>query len=588
MLVVWLSFTNILNAFQLPKGNHKQDQSLYKSFHTFTKQTSLHTLLQPIEIDNMIQMPISSNIMSNISNEFVQILNILFVLGQTSFLVIFFISIFRMFVSQFNNNMSMGDNPFTRQINVLNNKKFSFENPNVRLNEWAGSPEVIDECKDIINYLENKKLYEEYGAQVPKGILLEGPPGTGKTLLAKAIATETNSTFISTSGSEFIELFVGMGAARVRELFRIAREKKPSIIFIDEIDAVGRQRGAGVNLGNDEREQTLNQLLFEMDGFKNNSDIIVLAATNRKDVLDQALLRPGRFDRLIRVPLPDKYSRKQILELLLNSKPFDTSQIKIDLLAEITEGLSGAQLNNLINEALIIMIKSKQNTLNDSILTQALEKTLVGLIKKNDDRGLETKKRVAIHECGHALITALFSKEFELQKISIESTYNGAGGYTLFTEKDEMKDGGLYTKSNLKKRLMITLGGKAAETIIYGNEYVSLGAYEDLRQANRLAQKMIGNFGMGTELEVFFNENIDLENNVFLGKTLASGEKYSDSTKSLMDQESLQLINEAFSNAKMLINTRKNVLIELSSLLLENKVLYQDDFSPIFNKMEKN
>ena len=237
-----------------------------------------------------------------------------------------------------------------------------FLKPNVSLSSWAGSPEVIEECKEVISYLERKELYKEIGADMPKGILFEGPPGTGKTLLAKAIATETNSTFISISGSEFVEIFVGVGASRVRELFDSARQNTPCIIFIDEIDAVGRQRGAGVNMANDEREQTLNQILYEMDGFNNNEDIVVMAATNRKDVLDQALLRPGRFDRIIKIPLPDRFSREKILDFYLRSKklekPFDISSI-----AELTDGFSGAELKNLINEAAILSARNNYTKL---------------------------------------------------------------------------------------------------------------------------------------------------------------------------------------------------------------------------------
>lgn len=451
----------------------------------------------------------------------------------------------------------------------------AFVKPNVSLSSWAGSPEVIEECKEVISYIENKALYKEIGAEMPKGILLEGPPGTGKTLLAKAIATETNSTFISMSGSEFVELFVGMGASRVRELFDNARKNKPSIIFIDEIDAVGRQRGAGINMANDEREQTLNQLLYEMDGFNNNDDIVVMAATNRRDVLDQALLRPGRFDRIIRIPVPDKFSREKILEYYINAKktdqPFDT-----DAIAELTEGFSGAQLKNLINEAAILSARNNETFVQEKYIFESFEKSIIGLIRKNVKVPDVTKTRVAIHESGHALLSLIFANYFDFQKASIQPTYNGAGGYTIFTEKPEFKDG-LYTKDLLKKRLIVTLGGKAAESLFYGDDHVSLGANEDLNQANRLARRMIGNFGMGDKLEVFFNDNIGDDTNPFLGRSLGAGEKYSPYTKYVMDKETLQLVNEAYKEAKFLLTTYYDKLIMFSELLKKETTIMKQD-----------
>ena len=383
------------------------------------------------------------------------------------------------------------------------------------------------------------------------------------------------------SGSEFVELFVGMGAARVRELFDNARENKPCIIFIDEIDAVGRQRGAGINMANDEREQTLNQLLYEMDGFNNNDDVIVMAATNRKDVLDQALLRPGRFDRIIRVPLPDKDSREKILDYYLKNKnlenPFDISSI-----AELTDGFSGAQLKNLINEAAILSAKNNYTKIQERFVFDSFEKLIVGLIKTNATVAPSTKLRVALHESGHALLTLYFNEYFDFQKASIQPTYNGAGGYTIFSEKPEIKEGGLYTKDMLKKRLVISMGGKAAESIYYGNEYVSLGAIQDLKQANSLAKRMIGNFGMGNRLEVFFNEDVSDDSNPFLGRSLALGDKYSEHTRLIMDRETLDLVKEAYSKAKDILEKNKDKLIEFSELLQNNTIIYNRDINNRF------
>lgn len=476
---------------------------------------------------------------------------------------------------------SSSNSPFGMIPNFNSEKDDLFIKPNISLASWAGSPEVVEECKEVISYIENKEKYNKIGADMPKGILLEGPPGTGKTLLAKAIASETNSTFISIAGSEFVELFVGMGAARVRELFDNARENTPCIIFIDEIDAVGRQRGAGINMANDEREQTLNQLLYEMDGFNNNEDIVIMAATNRKDVLDQALLRPGRFDRIIRVPLPDKQSREKILEFYFNkkniSKTFDISSI-----AELTDGFSGAQLKNLINEAAIISAKNNYTEVQGKYIFDAFEKSIVGLIKTNATIAPSTKLRVAIHESGHSLLAIKYSEYFDFQKASIQPTYNGAGGYTIFSEKPEIKDGGLYTKDLLKKRLIISMGGKAAEAVYYGDDFVSLGAIQDLKQANNLAKRMIGNFGMGNKLEVFFNEDIGDDSNPFLGRSLALGDKYSENTRLIMDQESLDLVKEAYFTAKNILEANKDKLLEFSELLQNNNVIYSREIKNKF------
>jgi cell division protease FtsH len=481
------------------------------------------------------------------------------------------------------NSKGGGGNSFQMMPN-FNNKKIEFVKPNVSLNSWAGSPEVIEECKEIIYYIENKEKYKEIGAEMPRGLLLEGPPGTGKTLLAKAIATETNSTFISISGSEFVELFVGMGASRVRDLFESARENRPCIIFIDEIDAVGRQRGAGINMANDEREQTLNQMLYEMDGFNDNEDIVLMAATNRKDVLDKALLRPGRFDRIIKVPLPDKESRQKILEVYLNKKkiekPFDISAI-----AELTDGFSGAELKNLINEAAIMSARNNETVIKEKYIFDSFEKSLVGLIRKESNSTTPSahKLRVSIHESGHALLALKFNDYFDFQKVSIQSTYNGAGGYTIFSEKTDIKEGGLYTKDMLKKRLVISMGGKAAESIYYGNDHVSMGAIQDLKTANNLAKRMIGNFGMGNKLEVFFNEDVNDESNPFLGRSLAMGDKYSEYTRYMMDKEALDLVKEAYLEAKTIINDYYDKLLEISNLLQNKKILYNKDLNDIIN-----
>ena len=431
----------------------------------------------------------------------------------------------------------------------IDEDKISVTKANITLNSWAGSPEIFQECTEIVSYLNNRTLYEIAGAQIPRGILLEGPPGTGKTLIAKAIASECNANFISIAASEFVELYVGLGAAKVRKLFSRARQNSPCIIFIDEIDAVGKQRGTGINMGNDEREQTLNQILAEMDGFSTNDNVIVIAATNRRDVLDNALLRPGRFDRIINVPLPDKPSRSSILKVHMQNKTFEDN-IELDSVAEMTAGFSGAQIKNLINEAAINAVRDCKTVISNQNIQDALFKLTVGIIKTKDTRSNEAINRVAIHEMGHAFLANYFNEYFELIRVSIQSTYNGAGGFTLFSEYPNITDAGLYTKDLLKKRIIIALGGKAAEHVFYGDEHVSLGAMQDLKQANSLAKQMVGTYGMGDTLKTFYNENTDNGRTPFLGRSLATNDGiYSEKIKQTFDDETRLIVDTAYSQA---------------------------------------
>jgi cell division protease FtsH len=455
----------------------------------------------------------------------------------------------------------------------IDEDKVNMIKANISLSSFAGSPEIFEECFEVVSYLKNDTSYKLAGAEIPRGILLEGPPGTGKTLLAKAIASEADANFISTPASEFIELFVGMGAAKIRNLFKTARQNKPCIIFIDEIDAVGRQRGAGINMANDEREQTLNQLLAEMDGFANNDGILIIAATNRKDVLDSALLRPGRFDRIINVPLPDRESRKEIFKVHSKNKKL-SDDINFEMVSEITSGFSGAQIKNLLNEAAILVARRNETVIQNDDLFDSVDKLLIGLLKKNDTRSDESLRRIAIHELGHAILVKKFSEYFELKKVSIKSTYSGAAGYTLFNERTNVTESGLYTKDLLMKRLIISLGGKAAESIFYGDLFVSSGAIQDLKQANSLAQRMIGNYGMGKELEVFYNENIDDAGAPFLGRSLGNNNKYSEKIRELFDKEVLELVNNAYSQAKCILiegSKSKESIEKKIGLLLEYK-----------------
>ena len=470
--------------------------------------------------------------------------------------------------------------------NLKKNDKNNMIKANISLASWAGSPEIFQECTEVVSYLNNRTLYQAAGAEIPRGILLEGPPGTGKTLIAKAIASECDANFISVAASEFVELFVGMGAAKVRNLFRQARENEPCIIFIDEIDAVGKQRGTGINAGNDEREQTLNQILAEMDGFAQNDNVLIIAATNRRDVLDNALLRPGRFDRIINVPLPDKESRKSILGVHMQNKTFEEN-VNFDMFAELTAGYSGAELKNLVNEAAINAVRELKTIISEKNLRDALEKLTIGIVKQNDTRSEDTLMRVSRHEMGHAFLAACFPEYFEIKKVSIQSTYSGAGGYTIFSELPEIRDGGLYTKDLLFKRIIIALGGKAAETIFYGDNYVSLGAQNDLKQANSLAKQMVGTYGMGDSLKTFYNENTDNARNPFLGRSLATNDGvYSEALKEKFDTEVRKIVDDAFSEALSIINYNQNKVNVLSNILV-NSINMDGKFVEQYSKLQQ-
>lgn len=539
-------------------------------FEHSSKQNIKTTILEP---------PI--NLVSSFINGFYGAFNVLFI---PTLIILFVRSIFSR--GPMNSMGPLGGGsigPFGG--NVDKDDKQNMIKANISLSSWAGSPEIFRECTEIVSYLNNRTLYEIAGANIPRGILLEGPPGTGKTFIAKAIASECDANFISIAASEFVELYVGMGAAKVRNLFKKARENSPCIVFIDEIDAVGKQRGTGINAGNDEREQTLNQILAEMDGFVQNENVLIMAATNRRDVLDNALLRPGRFDRIVNIPLPDTPSRLSILNIHCQNKNI-SKDVDLEIVAELTSGFSGAEIKNLMNEAAIFAVRNNSTIIEDQNVRDALEKLTVGIIKQNDTRSSDAKMRVSRHEMGHAFLTACFDDYFDLQKVSIQSTYNGAGGYTLFRTHPEISESGLYTKDMLLKQIIIALGGKAAEYVFYGDKFVSLGAQQDLKQANSLAKQMVGNYGMGETLKTFYNENTDNSRTPFLGRSLATNDGvYSEAIKEQFDKEVRGIVDKCYKKAVEIIHNNQNKINVLSNILV-NTVTINGDFIKEYTKLQ--
>ncbi len=511
--------------------------------------------------------------------------------------------VFRLLMTNnMNNPMNSGTSKsLFDQMNIFSTKysQVNTEEINVTFNDVAGCDESKYELEEVVDFLKNPERYVDAGATIPKGVLLEGPPGTGKTLLARAVAGEAGVPFFSASGSQFIEMFVGVGASRVRELFDKANKAAPAVIFIDEIDAVGRQRGTGLAGGNDEREQTLNQILTNMDGFTKSTGIIVLAATNRADILDGALTRPGRFDRKIVVGLPDKEGREKIIKVHFRDKKVEN---KTDLknIATLTTGFSGADIANLANEAAILSVRYNETFITEKCLYDAYEKITIGLPVLKENRNKETIELVAYHEIGHAMLVALFKDMFNLQKITINSNKNGAGGYTLFTPKETYNN--FPTKKFMLANMIIAMGGRAAEVIIYGGSSVSnnkdsdeftynsklvfpdisnldvtTGASNDLKQANSIARNYVNLFGMGKEIGVF-----DLTDNSqpFLGRDLATNSnKLSEYSKKEIDIEISKLVNYAHEMAINILMKNSDTLRLVTKDLIINRTITGKELS---------
>ena len=447
------------------------------------------------------------------------------------------------------------------------------EDLQVRFEDVAGINDAKEELEEVVTFLKQPESFTGLGAKIPRGVLLVGPPGTGKTLLARAIAGEAEVPFFSMAASEFVELFVGVGASRVRDLFRQAKEKSPCIVFIDEIDAVGRQRGAGIGGGNDEREQTLNQLLTEMDGFADNSGVILLAATNRADVLDAALTRPGRFDRRIDVSLPDRRGREEILGVHARTRPLDP-EIDLAAWARRTPGFSGAELANLINEAAILTAREQQPFISDRQLEGALERITMGLSAKPLQDSAK-KRLIAYHEVGHALVAALLPAANKLDKVTILPR-GAAGGYTRFMPDEEKLDSGLITRASCLADLVVSLGGRAAELVVFGPLEITQGASGDLQMVSQLAREMVTRFGFSSLGPVAL-EGPGTE--VFLGRDWFSQRPgYAESTGQAIDTRVRDLAKQSLDQAVALLESRRDVMDRLVDALMEEETLHHDRF----------
>ena len=453
----------------------------------------------------------------------------------------------------------------------------------VTFEDVVGVDGAKTELEEVVQFLKESERFTELGARIPRGLILEGPPGTGKTLLARAVAGEAGVPFFSISGSEFVEMFVGVGASRVRDLFAQAKKNAPCIIFIDEIDAVGRQRGAGIAGGNDEREQTLNQILTEMDGFEGNPGIIVIAATNRADVLDSALLRPGRFDRRIVVDLPDFKGRVAILGVHSKGKPLEDS-VDLEQIARRTPGFSGASLANLMNEAAIFAARKNKVEIGNDQISDALDRVTLGPEKKNAEATVQKRELVAYHEAGHAVVGALIPDYDQVAKITI-APRGGAGGLTFFAPNEDRVDSGLYSRQFLESQMAVALGGRIAEEIIFGDDEITTGASNDLERVTSTAKMMVTQYGMSERIG-----QVALEQpggSPFLGRQMASQQQsMSAETRALIDAEVSRLVSGAYTRAKKLLLDNRQALDGLAKLLVDKETVSAEEFAQLLTECD--
>ena len=450
---------------------------------------------------------------------------------------------------------------------------------NTTFKKVAGLEEEKEELQEIVDFLRNPQRYTDLGARIPKGVILVGPPGTGKTLLAKAVAGEAGVPFFSISGSDFVEMFVGVGASRVRDLFEDAKKHSPCIVFIDEIDAVARRRGTGMGGGHDEREQTLNQLLVEMDGFGVNQGIIVMAATNRVDILDPAILRPGRFDRKVGIGRPDIKGRREILEVHTKGKPLG-DDVDLDQIAQTTAGFTGADLENLMNEAAIMAARERRAYIIQADIQKAFVKVGIGTEKKSRVISDKEKRITAYHEAGHAILFHVLPDVGPVYTVSIIPTGVGAAGYTMpLPEKDQM----FYTKGRMLQDIMVSLGGRIAEEIIFND--ITTGASADIKSATRTARAMVTEYGMSDAVGMINYEGEGDE--VFIGRDLAHTKSYSESIATVIDQEVKRIVDDCYAEAKRIILEHQDVLEACAKLLLEKEKVTKEEFESLFEECQK-
>ena len=466
-----------------------------------------------------------------------------------------------------------GGNSMMFNMGKSNAKVYVKSAEGIKFDDVAGEDEAKENLQEVVNYLHDPSKYQDIGASMPKGILLVGPPGTGKTMLAKAVAGEANVPFFSMSGSEFVEMFVGMGASKVRDLFRQAKEKAPCIVFIDEIDAIGKKRDGQLG-GNDEREQTLNQLLTEMDGFEGNTGVIILAATNRPESLDPALTRPGRFDRRVPVELPDLKGREEILKV--HAKKIKIAEdVDFNKVARMASGASGAELANIVNEAALRAVRDGRRFATQADLEESIEVVIAGYQKKNAIMTDHEKKIVSYHEIGHALVAAMQTHSAPVQKITIVPRTSGALGYTMQVEEGNHY---LMTKEEMENKIATLTGGRAAEEVAFGS--VTTGASNDISRATQLARKMVGTYGMSEQLgNVAFDAGHD---EVFIGKSMAQTRPYSEKTAAEMDGEIRRIMDDAYARCTAILEQYRPQLVEVAEYLLANETMTAEEFEKVF------